>query len=107
MFNFKVKGTVETQAEDLVKDIISKVINVDMFILPNQEALFISDSEYNDAWMEIRVDPTMNRNRIDATMYHDDKQLAENLVERGFTSKDINFVYDSQVTLTVDIDLDN
>lgn len=107
MFNFKVKGTVETQTEDLVKDIISKVFNVDMFILPNQEALFISDSEYNDAWMEIRVDPTMNRNRIDATMYHDTKELAENLIERGFVSEDINFVYDSQITLTVDIDLNN
>ena len=107
MFNFKIKGTVETQVEDLVKDIISKVINVDMFVLPNQEALFISDSEYNEAWMEIRADSTMNRNRIDATIYHDDKELAENLVERGFTSKDINFVYNSQVTLTVGIDLDN
>ena len=107
MFNFKIKGTVETQVEDLVKDIISKVINVDMFVLPNQEALFISDSEYNEAWMEIRADSTMNRNRIDTTIYHDDKELAENLVERGFTSKDINFVYNSQVTLTVDIDLDN
>ena len=107
MFNFKIKGTVETQVEDLVKDIISKVINVDMFVLPNQEALFISDSEYNEAWMEIRADSTMNRNRIDVTIYHDDKELAENLVERGFTSKDINFVYNSQVTLTVDIDLDN
>ena len=107
MFNFKIKGTVETQVEDLVEDIISKVINVDMFVLPNQEALFISDSEYNEAWMEIRADSTMNRNRIDATIYHDDKELAENLVERGFTSKDINFVYNSQVTLTVGIDLDN
>ena len=107
MFNFKIKGTVETQVEDLVKDIISKVINVDMFVLPNQEALFISDSEYNEAWMEIRADSTMNRNRIDATIFHDDKALAENLVERGFTSKDINLVYDSQITLTVDIDLDN
>lgn len=107
MFNFKIKGTVETQVEDLVKDIISKVINVDMFVLPNQEALFISDSLYNEVWMEIRADSTMNRNRIDATIYHDGKELAENLVERGFTSKDINFVYNSQVTLTVDIDLDN
>lgn len=107
MFNFKIKGSIVTQSKSLIKDIISKVENVDMFVLPNQEALFISDSEYNDVWMELRVDSGINRNRIDATMYHNAKELAENLAERGFTSKDINFVYNSQITLTVDIDLDN